>query len=524
MKKHQTKSKKWFTLVELIIVITILAILATIAFISFKSYSWSARDSNRIATVKNIQSGLELLSVKTGNYPDPENMVEIMGSGISLKQWVFWENLQQAIKISGNVKDPLDSAKYIYSTNLNNTKYQLWTYLEENNLIWYFPQTHASNIDYSKRYFYTLWHKIWILLEEDNTPILKEKYSTWLNLEGNSNNFKVYFSNDNNSGSYVWNGDELTQKIVEVQTQTTSSGGNSWDTEPPEPVYDCNNVTTESAFTFTSGEITWYDANIWWLDVVIPCTINGETVTSIRGFAFGFKWITSVKIPNTVTSIWNQAFLQNQLTYVSIPNSITTIWLQVFATNQLTWVTIPNSVRSIWLDAFAGNKLSSIVLSNSITSIWQGAFRNNKLTSIVIPHSVTSIWPQAFEQNLLTSISISNSISAIPNYAFNNNKLTNIVIPNNVTNIWQNAFSSNELTHVTLPNNLISIWISAFNQNMLTSITIPNTVTTLWDILWVNNSGFRFNWPWKDSWNITDWTSWNWWTWNISWTTWIKQS
>jgi len=93
MDKTQNKKKNWFTLVELIIVITILAILATIAFISFQNYSWNARDGNRVATIKNIQNGLELLSVKTGNYPEPENIVEISWSWIFLKQWFFWKSL-----------------------------------------------------------------------------------------------------------------------------------------------------------------------------------------------------------------------------------------------------------------------------------------------------------------------------------------------------------------------------------------------------------------------------------------------
>lgn len=61
-----------FTLVELIIVITILAILATVAFMSFKNYSWNARDGNRISTLKNIETGLELYFVKTWKYPMPE--------------------------------------------------------------------------------------------------------------------------------------------------------------------------------------------------------------------------------------------------------------------------------------------------------------------------------------------------------------------------------------------------------------------------------------------------------------------
>lgn len=64
-----------FTLVELIIVITILAILATLAIISFKNYSWNARDGNRIATVKNLQTGLNLYQIKTWNYPLPNGEI-----------------------------------------------------------------------------------------------------------------------------------------------------------------------------------------------------------------------------------------------------------------------------------------------------------------------------------------------------------------------------------------------------------------------------------------------------------------
>lgn len=51
---------KWFTLVELIVVIVILAILSTIAFLSFNSYSWSARDSKRMANVALISKWFDI--------------------------------------------------------------------------------------------------------------------------------------------------------------------------------------------------------------------------------------------------------------------------------------------------------------------------------------------------------------------------------------------------------------------------------------------------------------------------------
>ncbi len=50
--------KKWFTLVELIVVITILAILGTIAFISLQGYSADARNTKRSSDLASIQSAM----------------------------------------------------------------------------------------------------------------------------------------------------------------------------------------------------------------------------------------------------------------------------------------------------------------------------------------------------------------------------------------------------------------------------------------------------------------------------------
>ena len=54
-----------FTLVELIVVITILVILGTIAFTSLTGFSSNARDSDRVTTLKNIESGLDIHRIKS---------------------------------------------------------------------------------------------------------------------------------------------------------------------------------------------------------------------------------------------------------------------------------------------------------------------------------------------------------------------------------------------------------------------------------------------------------------------------
>ncbi|MGE4444268.1 MAG: type II secretion system protein [Candidatus Altimarinota bacterium] len=220
--KTFTKSKLktvGFTLVELIIVITILAILATIAFISFKNYSSNARDGNRMATLKNIETGLLLFQTKTSSLPSPENYINIIGSGSSLlsKQGYIGKNITSQIRLNTEIFDPKDNSQYLYSTNGANSKYQLGTYLEEQNLLSYFPQTYAS-IDYSKRFFYTIGNPVGIILDELNSPL---SITTDLILNENNTNFKVYFSNDSHSGSISGTGGSLIEKITEYQQNTS---------------------------------------------------------------------------------------------------------------------------------------------------------------------------------------------------------------------------------------------------------------------------------------------------------------
>ncbi len=208
-----------FTLVELIIVITILAILATITFISFKNYSSNARDGNRMTTLKNIETWLLLFQTKTSSLPSPENHINIIWSGSQIlsKQWYIWKNITSQIRLNTEVFDPKDNTQYLYSTNWASTKYQLGTYLEEQNLVSYFPQTYA-NVDYSKRFFYTIWNPVWIILDEHNSPL---SITTDLILDENNTNFKVHFSNDSSSGSVSWTGWSLIEKITEYQKDTS---------------------------------------------------------------------------------------------------------------------------------------------------------------------------------------------------------------------------------------------------------------------------------------------------------------
>jgi len=86
--RRKRLQKKWFTLVELIVVITILAILWTIAFLSFQWYSRDARDSKRTSDVNNMKTTLELFNVNTWKYPSPDSLSTISYSWDTV--WYQW--------------------------------------------------------------------------------------------------------------------------------------------------------------------------------------------------------------------------------------------------------------------------------------------------------------------------------------------------------------------------------------------------------------------------------------------------
>lgn len=130
MKNFSLSSKKWlngFTLVELIVVIIILAILWTISFLSFQWYSKDARDSVRLSDIKNIETWLEVFSLRAWIYPEPDNSTSYSWwNNIIFKQWVFWDNATRVININKNPIDPKTKSKYTYSVSRGWNYYQIW--------------------------------------------------------------------------------------------------------------------------------------------------------------------------------------------------------------------------------------------------------------------------------------------------------------------------------------------------------------------------------------------------------------
>ncbi len=226
MKKHQIQkhtSKKAFTLVELIIVITILAILASLAFMSFKNYSWNARDSNRISTVKTLQTWLELYQTKVWSYPSPE--WEILVWTINDKEltykWEIKDIISKQINLNTIPYDPyISNQNYVYGVTQNSQEYEIgsvfeWETAYQNIL----PTTYAANYQAKVEgnyKWYILFNsgsqkeETWVA----NIPSLIYSFSWVLGQTGNLlNQEQTYYSINNGTNlPYQLNGNSLNIK------------------------------------------------------------------------------------------------------------------------------------------------------------------------------------------------------------------------------------------------------------------------------------------------------------------------
>ncbi len=233
------------------------------------------------------------------------------------------------------------------------------------------------------------------------------------------------------------------------------------------------------------------EGNTYQGDIVIPEKIEyNDTVydvVGIKGTAFQYSRITSIKIPESITEIPNYCFESIwTLTSVSLPSKISKIPNYGFhACHALKTINIPQGVLSIGDLAFSDcEKLDEIELPNGLQSIGFDAFHKcESLQSIVIPNSVTYIGHDAFSGcTNLSSLELSNQVKTIASRTFNGCvSLKSLNIPNSVETIEYGAFMScKSLTSITIPNGITKIEQYAFNGcTSASTITISNSVTQL---------------------------------------------
>ena len=82
------KRQKGFTLIELLVVIAIIGLLATIVMVSLNSARTKARDTKRLADVRQIQLALEMYYDTNGSYPSTGGAWRCLGHTSSQTCWI----------------------------------------------------------------------------------------------------------------------------------------------------------------------------------------------------------------------------------------------------------------------------------------------------------------------------------------------------------------------------------------------------------------------------------------------------
>lgn len=281
---HSSQKKiKAFTLVELIIVITILAILALIAFIGFQNFVRDSRDGNRLVTLTNIDTWLNLLQVQTWKYPTPDGNIQTWSllldetPFIYSHMWIIWDSISRIIKLSTTPIDPVSNSNYVYAVNEKQDKYQIATILEntQSNTFPTIPQTYASTPYTAK----VIWnHQVNIKIPKDNKiwfVTIPSMIFTWNENTLNSSwshhiinwGKNLPYTINNTFTTIQQNGDEVMQQIRD-------------NLEAKIVTIDITNIIEEKNETLKKQKIeqTFWT---WWTQEVFPWITSQELLISI---------------------------------------------------------------------------------------------------------------------------------------------------------------------------------------------------------------------------------------------------
>jgi len=222
-------------------------------------------------------------------------------------------------------------------------------------------------------------------------------------------------------------------------------------------------------YEITNGEVTITDCDENASgELIIPDTIEGYPVTSIKAYAFFFcNKLNSVKIPISVSDIGSCAFgscsnltsievKQNNAYYSSDNRGV------LFDKKKTTLIQAPSGISGEY------------VIPNSVTRIEERAFYScDNLTSIRVDKNNAYYSSDnrgvLFDKKKTTLIQAPGAISG------------QYIIPDSVTSIGNYAFAlCSNLVSVTIPDSVINIGTDAFADcDSMTSVTIPNSVTNI---------------------------------------------
>ena len=286
--------------------------------------------------------------------------------------------------------------------------------------------------------------------------------------------------------------------------------------------YKCGGKLTGMTQQTVKGQEVWVITHTTGekMDVVIPSTINGKSVTKIGAGSFSpiiiineenneynvdyesNIIITSLAIPSSVKEIEYTAFMLNALKSVTFSEGLEKIGNSAFASNRdLKSVVLPNSLTSIGVYAFLGSGLTSVTFGNGLSKIEYDSFKNNNIKNVVLSDSIKELSQGSFSynkiekmdfknveiidgnvfkyNNLSGKLVLGNKVKSVGTYTFQGNHITSVEF-NNLETIAEGAFSDNDISNrLVIGSHVKSIGRMACIRNKIEEVEIPSSVTDI---------------------------------------------
>lgn len=110
---QKDKSKRGFTLIEMVVVISVLAILSGVIVPRVSDHQREARDARRLADIKTIRNAVEQFHMDRGEFPQAEAN-RFMGQWEVSSDDHFIDVLQEEGYLERAFRDPLNNESYHY--------------------------------------------------------------------------------------------------------------------------------------------------------------------------------------------------------------------------------------------------------------------------------------------------------------------------------------------------------------------------------------------------------------------------
>ena len=339
-------NNKWFTLAELLVSISIILILWTIGLLSYTSYMVWIRDSWVKSQLKSLSDWLT--SIKANwILPLPLDPVLVNVNWVTIwYQWYLWKNLLGKLWYTAKWKNELTDSYFTYYLTRDRQNFQLLSYFKESDSILSNIITKVNAFDYSNVYVWVYWAKLWILTNENNTPIqeissIKSNWYIDLILDDADSTFIAHIKN---GISY-----ELKWKQLANKLETLSRKSVYW------PPVEC-----------PDGYIpVWWDA---WSKQKWFCVAKYEM--SYDWKTWNVNWWNTYSFKNNwdqwkpVSKAWNSPISEINLQEAMTECSTIWKWYHLITNNE--WVSI---ARQIEFEArnWSWNAIWSWALSNWIS-------------------------------------------------------------------------------------------------------------------------------------------------------------